>query len=383
MAGHTGADRPSVADLLARSEERPVRGRLSGRPRRSSKASRHSGRQGQGRRRKARHWVIGAAVALVLLVAFYYIGLLAYIDNAVERADVLRLSGPEITAAERQQDAENFLLFGSDGGDRDTTILAHLSEDGSDATVIVFPGDAYVDVPACEGADRQPTEPYSGAFGSVYETGGAGCLVRTVQVLTGLRINHYVQMDLTGFPAMVDALGGVPVCLGSAVSEAGNELDLPAGPAVIDGEQTLPFLRLQARPGPAATERIERQQQFLASLLDRSLAARTVANPVRLTRFVNAAADSLTLDPDTTLGDLKNLVDLLRDLSSESVLLLTAPIADPAYTPVGSSTTYQLFDEQLGRQLYQSVIADSATALPPNSALPTSAAPSATGVDCG
>lgn len=376
MAGHTGADRPSVAELLARSEQAPVRRRL----RRSSTAVRSG--PDSAAKRGVRRWVIGGVVALVLLVAVYYVGLLAYIDNAVDRSDVLRLSGPEITSAQEQQDAENFLLFGSDGGDRDTTILAHLSADGSNATVIVIPGDAYVDVPACEDSDRQPTEPYSGPFSSVYRTGGAGCLVRTVQVLTGLRINHYVQMDLAGFPAMVDALGGVPVCLGGPLREAGSGLDLPAGSAVIDGEQTLSFLRLQARPGPAETERIERQQQFLASLLDRSLAARTVANPVRLTRFVNAAADSLTLDPDTTLGDLKNLVDLLRDLSSDSVLLLTAPIADPAYTPVGSASTYQLLDEQLGRQLYQSVIADSAPALPANSALPTGGAPSS-GDDCG
>lgn len=372
MAGRRGEGRLSVADLLARSERTP-----SEPARRLGRSRRPATKKRGGLRRR----LVGGAAALVLLVAVYYIGLLAYIDNAVDRADVLQLSGPEIVSAQRQLDAENFLLVGSDGGQRDTTILVHLAEDGSQAVVVAFPGDAYVDVPACEGADRQPTDPYSGSFSSVYQTGGAGCLVRTVQLMTGLRINHYVQLDLAGFPTMVDAVGGVRMCLGAPLRDQGSGLNLPAGTATIGAGQTLPFLRLQTRRGPAETERIERQQQFLAALLDRSLAPRTVVNPVRLTRFVRAAADSLTLDPDTTLGDLRNLVELLRDLDSESVVLLTAPIADPAYTPVGSSTSFALLDEQLGRQLYQSLIEGTVAVAPHSSRLP--AEPSDSAVACG
>lgn len=349
MAGDTGPERPTVAELLARSNASPL--------------SRSYGRPSRAWRRAVRRWA-AVVVVLLLLLAGYYVGLLVYVDNAVDRLDVLRLSGPEILSADRQREAENFLLVGSDDGDRDTTIVVHLSQDGSQAVVIVLPGDAYVDVPACQNADDQPTEPYSGPFSSVYGTGGAGCLVRAVQLLTGLRINHYVQLDLAGVPSMVDAVGGVPLCLGSALRDRVSGLDLPAGTAVIQGEQTLPFLRLQIRQGPAETERIERQQQFLASLLDRFLAPRTVVDPVRLTRFLTAVTGSLTLDPDTTFGDLQNLVELLRDLNTESVLLLSAPIAGPDVTPAGSSTSYPLLDEQLGRQLYQSIIDDSALPVP-------------------
>lgn len=319
---------------------------------------------GRSRRSRARRAAVGGVATLLLLVIGYYVGLLVYVDNAVERSDVLRLSGPEIISQERQLDAENFLLVGSDGGDRDTTILAHLSHDGRQAVVVVFPGGAYVDVPSCEDADGQPTEPYSGPFNTVYEIGGAGCLVRTVQVLTGLRINHYVQMDIAAFPAMVDAVGGVPMCLGSPVRDQTGALDLPMGSSVISGQQTLPLLRLETQRGSAETDRIERQQQFLAAMVDRSLAPRTVFNPVRLTQFVTAAARSLTLDPDTSLGDLRNLIELLGDLTSESVVLLTAPISDPDFTPAGSSSSYLLLDEQRGQQLYQSIIEDTAVAAP-------------------
>lgn len=372
MTGRSGAQRPSVAELLARSEG----GQPSSRTRRVAPSGR------RGRRRKVWRRVIGGFLALVLLIAVYYLGLFAYVDNAVERSDVLRLSGPEIITPERQLDARNYLLVGADGGERDTTILAHLPADDSPAVVVVFPGNAYVDVPTCEDADGQPTEPYSGPFSSVVGTGGAGCLVRTVQGLTGLRVNHFVRMDLVAFPDMVDAIGGVPMCLGSPVREPASGLDLPAGAALIDGDETLPFLRQQTGQGQAETARIERQQQFLAALLDRSLSARTVANPVRITRFLTAAAGSLVLDPDTTLGDLKTLVELLRDLDSESVVLVTAPIADPAYTPVGSSSSYALLDEALGRQLYQSLIEDTTTVLAPDPAAGSDASQSEE-ISCG
>ena len=317
-------------------------------------------------------------VVLILLGAAYYVGLLAYVDNTVERSDVLRLAGPEIIEVDRQRDAENFLLVGIDDGERDTVVVAHLSQDGSPSVVLVLPGQAYVDVPACQGSDGQPTEPYGGPISSVYGTGGAGCLVRTVQLLTGLRINHYVQLDIAGFPAMVEALGGVPMCLRSAVRDDASGLNLPAGGAVIDGDQSLQFLRLPSRAGPAEAERIERQQQFLASLLDRSLAPATLANPARLTRFLTVAAESLTLDPDTSFGDLRRLIELFRDLNSDSVVLVTAPISDPDFRPAGSSSSYLLLDEQLGRQLSQSII-DNSAVLPAEVRPP----PSPAGVTCG
>lgn len=339
-------------------------------------------RSGRSRWRRASRWALGGLAGLLLLTAVYYVGLIAYVDNGVQRSDVLRLDGPEILSAQHQLGAENFLLVGSDGGDRDTTILAHRSRDGSRAVVVVFPRDAYVDVPACEDADGQPTEPYGGPFSSVFGTGGAGCLVHTVQVLTGLRINHYVQMDLAVFPDLVDAVGGVPMCLASPLREGGSGLNLPAGQATIHAAQTLPFLRLESRQGVDETERIQRQQQFLASLLDRSLAPTTVVNPVRFTRVLTSAADSLTLDPATSLGDLRDLVELLQDPNADSMLLLTAPIADPDFTPVGSTSSYLLLDEQLGRQVYRSIIEDTAVAIPDGSSVPR-AAPSTETVSCG
>ena len=303
-------------------------------------------------------------VALVLLGVAYYVALFVYAENSVDRRDVLRPVGPEILSPERQVEAQNFLVVGRDVGDRDTTMLAHLSADRSRAVVVVFPGQALVDVPPCTGPDGSGTEPFTGAFGRVLQTGGADCLVRTVQALTGLRINHYVQIAISGVPAMVDAVGGVPLCLTGPVRDAGAGLSLPAGASTLSGAQALPFLRSRAESGAAEVARIQRQQQFLASLLDRALAASTLANPVRVTRFVSASVQSVTLDPDTTFRDLRSLVGVLQDISGTSVVFVTAPVAQADYRPAGSAQSFTLLDEELGARLYRSVIDESTLVLP-------------------
>lgn len=332
----------------------------------STDGTRRSRRQQRRRplwRRTGRR-IFTALVLVALLVATYYVGLVAYADNSVQRADVLRPAGPEIVAPEAQQEAANFLVVGSDPDGPDTVMLAHVGPDGTRSVALVFPAAAYVDVPACTAPDGEPVEPYGGAFATVFDTGGAACLVRTVQALTGLRVAHYVELDLAGFPGMVDALGGVPLCLDAALRDPATGLDLPAGTSLIHGEQTLPFLRLAGEQGAAETERIRRQQQFLGSVVDRALSARTVVDPARLTDFLAGTAAALTLDPETSLRDLRSLAGLLTDLGSATVPLLTAPIADPDYQPITGGPPYALLDDQLGRQLYQSILEQTGLAVP-------------------
>lgn len=349
MSGRSQRSGPSVAELVAGNEPAPRRRRQ----RRSRPLWRRVARR-----------LFAALVLIALLVATYYVGLVAYADNRVARADVLRPTGPEIVAPQQQVDVQNFLVVGSDREGPDTVMLAHLGMEGAQAVALVFPGNAYVDVPACTDPQGHAVPPYGGAFGSVFDTGGAGCLVRTVQVLTGLRIEHYVELDLAGFPAMVDALGGVPLCLDSALRESPSGLDLPAGESLIHGAQTLAFLRLQTEQGAAEVERIRRQQQFLGSVVDRALAPRTVVDPIRLTGFLTDTARALTLDPETSLRDLRSLAGLLTDLGGATVPLLTAPISDPDYRPSAGGPAYALLDEQLGRQLYRSILEQTGLAVP-------------------
>lgn len=349
-----GADgRPTVAELVGGGSRPPSR-----------RQARRAARRGRPLWRRAGRRAFTGLVLVALLVATYYVGLVAYADNQVARADVLRPGGPEIVLADQQAEAQTFLVVGADDGGPDTVLLAHVAPEGAQSVAVVFPGDAFVDVPACSGPDGAPREPYGGTFASVFDDGGAGCLIRTVQMLTGLRIGHYVQLDLAEFPGIVEALGGVPLCLDAAVRDPSGAVDLPAGPSTIDGAETLPFLRWQTQRGTAETERIRRQQQFLGSVVDRALSPRTVIDPRRITAFLTRTADALTLDPDTSLRDLRALAGVLTDLGGESVPLLTAPIADPTYRPLTGGPAYVLLDDQLGRQLYRSIAEQTGLVLP-------------------
>src|SRR5262249_16569365 len=250
---------------------------------------------------------------------------------------------------------ENFLLIGSDaragansrygggqvGGQRsDTTILAHLSPDRQHATMVSFPRDAWVTIPACRAASGQVLPEHDGMFNSAFETGGPNCPVRTPQRLTGISITHYVQVDFTGFKSMVDALGGIPICSTTDVRDKDSGLRLHRGQQILRGEQALAFVRARHNLGDGSDlDRIKRQQLFLGSMLRVATSNRILFNPVQLTRFLEAASRSVTLDRQTTLGDLRLLAGQLRGLDPKRVAFLTAPIANRDYDPTGQKAT--------------------------------------------
>lgn len=373
-AGRDGAQEPApvtVAELLARTGADPEG------PHRRRRAGRRDARvhaKPVRRARRAAGWITGAVVAILVVTAVYYVGLFAYTENAVSRADVLDQGSAAIRSPQLQTGADNFLLVGT-GTDADATVLVHLSPQSARAVLVSFPPDAYVDVPACARPDGSTTEPYTGRLDSAFDTAGAGCALSTVQLLTGIRIDHYIQMDFTGIPAMVDALGGLPVCVDTAPADGPS--GSPAATTVLDGAEALDFVRAESQGGAADMGSAAHLHEFLTSMFDRALSAGTFVDAVTLTRFLTATAASLTLDSDTTFGDLKDLGDQLDELDPEAELFLTAPVADPDFQPVGSDTSYALLDDDLGRSLYDAMINNSVVALEP---APTRSTPAATSV---
>src|SRR5690606_1414642 len=110
--------------------------------------------------------------------------------------------------------------------------------------------------------------------------GGVGCTQRTVEQLTGLRIDHYVVVDFAGFRDMVDALGSVPICLPHAVDDRRHHIVLPAGRTRVNGEQALGYVRERYALGDGGDlGRIERQQAFIASVLQEATSAGTLTDP--------------------------------------------------------------------------------------------------------
>lgn len=313
--------------------------------------------------------VLVAVLVVLGLVAAYYVGLIFYVDQSIRRTSALAPTAAEILRPSAQAGASNYLVVvsdgDSDGARTETILLAHVAADETSSALISFPRTALVDAPACRGANGNQLEPRSAALVDVFQLGGPNCLVRTIQGITGVRINHYVRIDLSGFASVVDAVGGVPVCLRAPLSDPQLGLTVPAGKSTLTGARAVDYLRAVSGGGQTDLGRTSRQLGLLSATFQKALAGSTLLNPLALTDLLTATADALTLDDDTSLGELKTLVDAVGDPEDTSLALLVAPVANPEYTPVGSADVYAVLDPQAGRELFDAVIDDGPLPTPP------------------
>ncbi|MEV7559302.1 LCP family protein [Streptomyces sp. NPDC048331] len=238
--------------------------------------------------------------------------------------------------------AENILLIGSDsrsgkdnarygqdGGTQrsDTTILLHLPQDRRSATAVSIPRDLMTDIPSCLQPDGSRTAARFSQFNWAFQWGGAACTIRTVEKLTGIRVDHHMVIDFGGFKKMVDAIGGVEVCLKEPVNDSEAKLRLAAGRQTLRGEQALGYVRARHSLGNGSdTERMDRQQQFLGSLVKKVQSNGVLLNPTRLYPLLDAATSSVTTDPGlASLRGLYELVRGMRDIPTHQVKFLTVP----------------------------------------------------------
>ncbi|WP_049660497.1 LCP family protein, partial [Kitasatospora sp. MY 5-36] len=304
---------------------------------------------GSGRPRRRRRWLmITAGAVAFLLVATGVLLWIAYrtldgnirADSATDRLLAkLEAERPSRTAGARG--AENLLLIGSDdrsgangsyGGEpgsqrSDTTILLHLAADRRHATAVSVPRDVMVTVPACEKPDGTRSRPALMQFNWAFETGGPACSIRAVEQLSGIRIDHYVILDFSGFKTMVDAIGGVEVCVPQPIHDKDAKLDLAAGRRTLHGEQALGYVRARESLGDGSdTQRMGRQQQFLAALIRKVQSQGVLLNPAKLWPVLDAATSSVRADGAlSSLGALYDLTQDLRGIPSADVVFLTAP----------------------------------------------------------
>ncbi|MFE2265527.1 LCP family protein [Streptomyces griseosporeus] len=299
-------------------------------------------------RRRRRRWIRGGACGTaVLLGATATVGgvLYAKLDGNITAdeaaaAELARYDKERPTSLVK--DAQNILVIGSDSrsgdGNRkygkdtgtersDTTILLHLSAGRNSATAVSIPRDLMVDVPSCLKADGTRTEPMFAMFNYAFEMGGSACTIRTVEGLTGVRVDHHMVVDFSGFKEMVDAVDGVEICLAEPIRDKAAKLRLPAGRVTLDGEQALGYVRARKSLGNGSdTDRMDRQQRFLAALVNKVRSDDVLLNPVKLYPVLDAATSSLTTDPDlASLRGLYQLVRGVRNIPTERVQFLTVP----------------------------------------------------------
>jgi LCP family protein required for cell wall assembly len=320
------------------------------------------------------------ALALVLgVVVLYHLGLYFYIDHKIGRVQALATDGAEILAPQLQAGTQNYLVVGTGvpartGASSVTAQVVSVSAAGNRAVLVSVPPTALIDTPLCRTAQGGLREPVTEEFASSLLRGGPACMVRAVQQLSGLRIDHYLGVDLAKLPGMVDALGGVSICTVPSSSTAAAALPPPPGPSTLTGSTAAGFLRPGAAdPDPTGEAVTERSQRLLTATLRSALTVGSLADPVRLARFLNRAADALTVDDQTTLGDLRVLAGSLGSLSGTAVQRAGLPVAKVGYVPAGTQRPYSVLDGAASRALFDAVIGS--TRLPSGATGPQDAAP--------
>jgi LCP family protein required for cell wall assembly len=215
----------------------------------------------------------------------------------------------------------------------DNLFLVHLNASHTDATVVSIPGDTMVYQPACKsrfGNQRLPAQPQAIIDGAM-NVGGPTCAVATVEHLTQIPMDHFVEFDFNSFQTMVDTLGGVEVCFPQAVSELSGDLHLSAGRHLITGSQALAFLQSHGVGEGTDLGRTALQQQFFSSVIQKLEGEGVLGNLPQLLDIANTATQALTVDPGLAPISMLRLAVTLRHLRTKDVNFITMPtIRDPA-----------------------------------------------------
>ncbi|HVF54395.1 MAG TPA: LCP family protein [Actinomycetota bacterium] len=221
--------------------------------------------------------------------------------------------------------------FGADdvGGERaDTLILAHIDPAANTIVMVQFPRDLYVPISGVgNGKINGALEP------------GLNTLVRTMEDVTGVPIHHYIQVNIAGFRDVVDAIGGVGVCITETIPfdpQTGIEItEEELGIVEFDGERALRFVRSREFE-TGDFERIENQQKFLSAAIDKITAVGTFFNPARIMGLYRAVGDNLQLSEGTGIRKLVDIAQRLQDFDPTRYEAYIVPTAGYAENEAGS-----------------------------------------------
>ncbi|WP_369211362.1 LCP family protein [Streptomyces flavofungini] len=334
-------------------------------------------RGGGGRRRKPRKRskalvVTAWTAASVVVIGGVGIGFVYFKLNG-------NIKGVDINAAlgtDRPVDIDNgsqdILVLGSDSrsGDNakygkdegaarsDTAMIVHVYKGHKKASVVSIPRDTLISRPDCTtddgkdapGAQRQ-------MFNTAYEVGGPACAVKTVEKMSGIRMDHYVEVDFSGFKKLIDTLGGVDITTKKAIRDKDSHLDLDAGTHTLNGEQALGLVRTRHGVGDGSDlGRIQLQQAFIKALLDQVKDVGVFSNPKKLYDLANDATSAITTDSD--LNDVRSLAGFaggLKGIGAGDMKMVTLPIQ---YDPADPNRVLPL--EEADQQVWDALRADRA-----------------------
>ncbi|KUL46178.1 transcriptional regulator [Streptomyces regalis] len=243
---------------------------------------------------------------------------------------------------------------GSSAGARsDTAMVVHLDAGRTSATVVSIPRDTLVTRPSCPLSSGGSTAvAYRAMFNSAYSVGGPVCAVKTVESITDVRMDHYIEIDFSGFAKLVDALGGVTVTTDEDIDDESSHLTLEAGTHHLDGKTALALARTRHGIGDGSDlGRIGLQQKLVKALLEQISSTDLLTDPTRLYQVADAVTGSLTTDTGLdSLSELMSLGESLKGLSSQEVKTVMMPVV-----PAASDANRVVADEPEASELWESL----------------------------
>jgi LCP family protein required for cell wall assembly len=289
---------------------------------------------------------IAAGLAVVLVVA----SVAAYLKfrsvwDSITRVSVSGLGPqpPELTHA------MNILVIGSDsragpnqkfgsaitGQRSDTIIVLHIAPGKHGVIVLSIPRDSVVPILSCppeQGSAGQTAQPGQvEQINATFADGGPGCLFKTVEQTTQLHLNHFIELDFTGFEQVINDIGGVSICLPFAINDPQSNLNLAPGRHHVYGREALAYWRARYIGEGSDLQRILRDQYLMVSILQGVEHSHLLASPSRILPVITDAARSMTTDTGLTLPTMIGLFDNLRGLPPGSVQFIELPTI--AYPP--------------------------------------------------
>ncbi|WP_214416645.1 LCP family protein [Sphaerisporangium fuscum] len=300
------------------------------------------------KRRLLRRLLIAVVLILAMVVAAAFAVVME--RQITLNGNIERIPGafPEEAGrpAKAAGDAQNWLLIGSDkrpgeaGNQRaDTIMIVHIPAARDRLTLISIPRDSYVPIPG-KGNNK---------INAAYAFGGPKLLIKTVENLTRVRVDHFAALDFEGFVNMTKIIGGVDVYVSRKVYDPMNKVTWPQGMVHLEGEKALLFVRQRYNLPGGDFDRIRRQQAFIGAVGRKMTSKDLLTDPFKLNDFLEALTQAVSVDDGVTLGTLRDLAIDLRNIRADTVDSTTVPTLGTA-TVKGASVVK--LNKEAGRLFY-------------------------------
>ncbi|MGH3320372.1 MAG: LCP family protein [Streptosporangiaceae bacterium] len=303
-------------------------GRSSGRPpRRPQRRPQRGGSRHGGRR---------VLITVVVVILALVVGGYAYLDSQLGRVDALAdysgrpaatpgqdwlLVGSDSREGLTAEQRKEYSTGGGSGQRTDTIMLLHIPSGGGKPTLVSLPRDSYVPI-AGHGHNK---------LNAAFAWGGPRLLARTVESVTGIRVDHYAEVGFGGFVGVVDAVGGVKMCIEQPINDRRAGINLKKGCQKLNGAQALGYVRSRHAFASGDFARVTHQRKFLGALFDKAASPGVLLNPFRVLPLMQNGVGALTVADGDHLYNLVSVALAMRSVGSGDAVTTTVPVAGTTY----------------------------------------------------